>query len=266
MDDLSIDAEPTQWITATAVLVATFVVTWVVRRYSERLLRSVGLETTTARPLSRLAGAAVFVGGFMYALRAVDIAIGPLLGALGVAGLALAFALQDIIENLIAGIMLQARQPFAIGDQVAVGDHTGTVQDITIRSTILKTFDGYTVTIPSSDVLQSPIENRTAFPSRRTTLMVGVSYDADLDDVTTRVADAAARAAGVVPQPAPDAWVESFGDSSIDIAVRFWHGSTIAAEWSTRHAVAIAVKQALDDLGVEIPFPTHTLQLPTAQP
>lgn len=90
-------------------------------------------------------------------------------------GLALAFALQNIIENLIAGIMLQTRRPFRIGDQVVVGGYEGQIEDISLRSTLLRTYDGRRVFVPSADVLKNAIENNTAFDRRRTTLQIGVA-------------------------------------------------------------------------------------------
>ncbi|MDX1689990.1 MAG: mechanosensitive ion channel family protein [Acidimicrobiia bacterium] len=249
------------WITAAIILGVTIVATMIVRRVTGRVLARMEMDTSPARLVARFLAALVFLGGFVYALTSLGIAIGPLLGALGVGGLALAFALQDIIENFIAGIMLQTRRPFRIGDQVVAGGYTGTVEDINLRTTILKTFDGRRVLVPSADVLKSGIENNTAFPERRTTLMVGVGYGTDLAEARDRMLGAMADCETVLDDPAPQAFVESFGGSSIDFAVRFWHPSRTANQWNARHEVALAVKQALDEAGIEIPFPIRTIDL-----
>lgn len=253
--------EPVDWLVAAGVFVAVLVATWFARRLAERVGGRLGLEPGTARPLARFVAAIVFLAGTVYVLSTLGIAIGPLLGALGVGGLALAFALQDIVENLIAGIMLQARRPFSLGDEVVVGEHAGIVRDVNLRATVLRTFDGRDVIVPSSTVLKNPIENTMALDRRRTTLTVGVTYEADLDDVRSLLVAAARGADGVLDRPAPDAWVEAFGPSAVDVAVVFWHGSAIADEWEARHAVAVAVKGALDSAGVDIPFPIRTVDV-----
>lgn len=227
-----------------------------------RALRAILRRTTTigvARFVGRFAGAVVAGIGFVYTLETLDVRLGPLLGILGVGGIALAFALQDVIENLISGVMLQVRRSFEIGDQIVTNDFSGTVEDVNFRSTWLRTFDGRRVILPNSMVYKNPVENRTAFDKRRTTLTVGVDYDADLPRAQEVLVDATASAPGVLSDPAVEAWVETFGASSIDFAVRFWHAPDIATEWQVRDAVAQHVKQALDRASIGIPFPQQVL-------
>ena len=262
-NDIDIGGLTTQdWITAGITFAATIVLAIVARRIVTRITKRFDVDPGPAKLVGRFFAFLVFVAGFIYTLASLDIAIGPVLGAVGVGGLALAFALQDIIENLIAGLILQTQRPFRIGDQVKVGGYDGTVEDISLRTTILKTYDGRRVFVPSSDVLQSGIENNTAFDRRRTTLAVGVGYDTDLETAHSTLLAAVQGVDPVYDEPAPQAWVESFGGSSIDFAVRFWHDSPTGDEWATRHEVAIAVKKALDAAGIEIPFPIRTLDFP----
>lgn len=200
-----------------------------------------------------------------YALSTLGVRVGPLLGAAGVGGLALAFALQEILGNFVAGILLQLRRPFTIGDQVVTLDANkgeaiqGTVRDVNLRVVEIYTFDGETVFVPNSMVLQNPITNWTDTPTRRTTLPVGVSYDTDLAEAQRLILEAVGSAEGVEADPEPQAFVEEFGDSSINFAVRYWHRSEILEMWSARDAVAQAVKRKLDEAGIDIPFPQRTL-------
>ncbi len=182
-----------------------------------------------------------------------------MLGALGIGGLAVAFAAQSILENLFASVLLQVRRPFRRGDQIATNDIEGTVEDVNFRTVVLRTYDGEKVLIPSSQVLTAPITNFTAKGTRRTTLDVGVAYDTDLAMAQRVLLAAVASVDGVRPEPAPQAWVEQFGESSIDFALRFWHAPDIATLWRVRSGVAMAVKTALDGAGIEIPFPQRTL-------
>ncbi len=221
------------------------------------------LDRDAGRHLGRVAGrfvsVVVVVVGAVYALGIVGVQVGPLLGALGVGGIALAFAAQDILQNLIAGVLLQVRRPFRIGDQVKSGDFEGRVDDIDLRVVQLTTYDGLTVYLPNADVLQAPIVNFTRTPSSRGELAVGVAYDTDLERARSLLLQACAAAAGVQAAPPPEVWVREFGDSSIELVVRYWHAADIASRWRVRSAVAVELKRALDAAGIAIPFPQRTL-------
>ena len=241
-----------------AVLLAAVVLAVVLRR---ALVRSVDRQGSrhVGRLLGRFLGLLVVALGAVYALDLLGVRIGPLLGALGVGGIALAFAAQDILQNLVAGVLLQVRRPFRIGDQVGSGDHEGVVEDINLRTVELTTYDGLTVYLPNAEVLKHPIVNYTRTPHSRTELTVGVAYDTDLERAREVLMSACRAAEGVQEAPAPEAWVHTFGESSIDIAVRYWHAADIASRWRVRSAVAISVKAGLDAAGMTIPFPQRTL-------
>ena len=135
----------------------------------------------------------------------------------------------------------------------------GRVVDVNFRTVVLVSMDGERVLIPAAKVLDEPIVNYTARPRRRTTLDVGVDYGADLRTACRVLHDAALGAEGVLAQPSPEVLVTAFGESSIELAVRFWHGPTIAEMWKARSAVAIAAKDALDAAGIDIPFPQRVV-------
>ena len=243
---------------AAGVFLAAVLLAVVLRRL---LVRTVDREA--GRHLGRVLGrflSVVVVGvGAVYALDVVGVRIGPLLGALGVGGIALAFAAQDILQNLIAGVMLQIRHPFRIGDQIGSKDFEGVVDDVNLRTVELTTYDGLTVYLPNADVLKNPIVNYTRTPVSRTELMVGVAYDTDLEHARQVLLTACRATEEVREFPAPEAWVFEFGESSINVAVRYWHPADIASRWRVRSAVAISVKRALDEAGMTIPFPQRTL-------
>lgn len=120
------------------------------------------------------------VVGVVHAVGVLGVRITPLLGALGVRGIALAFALQDVLQNFVAGLLLQVRQPFKVGHEVELGGYQWRVEDINLRTVIVTTYDGLTVYLPSSTVLKNPIVDLTRTPLSRTSLAVGVAYDTDL--------------------------------------------------------------------------------------
>ncbi|MBW3610906.1 MAG: mechanosensitive ion channel family protein [Actinobacteria bacterium] len=249
----------TDWITAAVILIGAIVLSRVVKALTAHLVERGEGAGKAAQLVGRVVGALVVVGGFVYALQVLGVRLGPLLGALGIGGLALAFAAQSILENLFASVLLQSRRPFRLGDQIATNEIEGTVEDVNFRTVILRTYDGEKVLIPCSQVLNAPITNFTARGTRRTTLDVGVAYGTDLDTAQQVLLRAAASVEGVRPQPVPEAWVEQFGESSIDFALRWWHLPDIATTWRVRSGVAMAVKAAFDEAGIEIPFPQRTL-------
>ncbi|MDP8955263.1 MAG: mechanosensitive ion channel family protein, partial [Actinomycetota bacterium] len=249
----------TDWITAAVILIGAIVLSRVVKALTAHVVERGEGAGKAAQLVGRVVGALVVVGGFVYALQVLGVRLGPLLGALGIGGLALAFAAQSILENLFASVLLQSRRPFRLGDQIATNEIEGTVEDVNFRTVILRTYDGEKVLIPCSQVLNAPITNFTARGTRRTTLDVGVAYGTDLDTAQQVLLRAAASVEGVRPQPVPEAWVEQFGESSIDFALRWWHLPDIATTWRVRSGVAMAVKAAFDEAGIEIPFPQRTL-------
>ncbi len=254
-----------QWLTAGIVFAVALVAGRVLRTVVERVVVRDGTSRLGARLVARIVMYSVVVFGFVYALSALDIPLGPLVGALGVAGIALAFALQDILGNFMAGIILMVRRPFEVGDQIQTESYDGVVEDIRLRAVTMRTFDGLTVYIPNATVLDNPIVNYTQRGVRRTTFDVGVSYDADLDEVQRVIINTVRDIDGVRADPAPEAYVQEMGDSSINFAVRYWHDPQIAEVWQVRDRVARELKRCFDGAGIEIPFPQRVLHLSSAE-
>jgi small-conductance mechanosensitive channel len=198
--------------------------------------------------------AAVFWSLSMLGLR-----VGPLFGALGIGGLAVAFAAQSILANFLASIILQVRRPFRRGDQVSTNDCEGTVESVNFRTVALRTYDGERVMVPCADVLSRPIVNHTTLGRRRTTLEVGVAYDTDLEQARKVLLEGVRATEGVLERPPCEVWVKEFDDSAITMAVRYWHPPDIASLWRVRSHVAVAVKAALDEASIRIPFPQRVI-------
>lgn len=249
------------WILAGAVLFGALLISRVVKALAARVVERDGGAgaSRVAELVGRVVGGVVVVGGFVYALQVLGVRLGPLLGALGLGGLALAFAAQAILSNVFASVLLQARRPFRAGDQISTNDIEGTVEDVNLRTVVLRTYAGERVLVPCASVLGAPIHNFTTNKLRRTTVEVGVAYHTDLATAQRVLLGAVASVEGVRGQPEPEAWVEAFGESSIDFAVRFWHAPDIATLWRVRSGVAMAVKSGLDAAGIQIPFPQRTL-------
>lgn len=234
-----------------AALIAKQVIHRLVARHREVL----------GRFISRTVASLVITIGLIYSLSTLGIRVGVLLGALGVGGFALAFAMQDTLSNMISGIILQLRRPFTYSDKVSLNGYEGTVTDINLRSVEMKLLSGEMALIPSSEVLQNPIENWTRRPTRRFSIDVGVSYDADIDHVAELLADAMGSVDGVLADPPPMVDFAGFGGSSLDFTVYGWFESR-HPYFDLRVAAAHAIQQRLADADIEIPFPIRTLMNP----
>ncbi len=250
---------PWDYVIAAAIFLGSLLVARLVRWAIERAIARTRTDDFLGNLFGRIGAYIVATFGLIYALDWLEVAIGPLLGALGIAGIALAFALQDILENFVAGIILQVRRPFTTGDEIESLGYEGTVTAVDARSVTIRTPDGETVRLPSASVIKDPIINHTTHGLRRTTVDVGVAYGTDLALATSVAAAAAADVDGVLESPAAEALVHSFGESSIDLAVRFWHEPSIAELWRTRNEVAQAVDVAFRSHDIEIPFPQRVL-------
>jgi len=247
------------WLLAGAVLVAGFALGRLARALVARRYAEDDGEPGAADALGRSVGLLLGLAGFVYALVILEVRLTPLLGAIGIGGIAIALAAQTVLTNALASTLLRLRHPFRRGDQIRTNDLEGRVVDVNFRTVVLVSMDGERVYIPASKVLDEPIVNFTARPRRRTTLEIGVDYATDLPTARDVLLEAARSAEGVLPHPESEVLVQGFGESSIDLVVRFWHGPTIAEMWRTRSAVAMAAKAALDGAGIEIPFPQRTL-------
>jgi small-conductance mechanosensitive channel len=227
-----------------------------IRRLAARVdLGSPALFATSARISSWLI---VFIG-IVGSLRVIGIDFLPLMAGLGLAAVVVAVAARPFLENLAAGLTLQLQRPIEIGDHVAVGGIEGQVQALTARTVVIATMDGTTVHMPNAAVLESSIVNLTSGTQRRSVIEVGLAYDTDLGSAVAVMIDAVGAVPGVINEPPPEAFIREFGDSTINATVRFWHDSKIRSTWTTRHEVALAVKQALDAHDIEIAFPQRVL-------
>ncbi len=215
--------------------------------------------------LSRLA--VLLVGTFIaLGLLHLDKTVTSLLAGVGVVGLALGFAFQDIAANFVSGILMVFRRPFADGDLVEVGGETGHVQKIELRATEITTFDGLTVTLPNKEVFQNKIINYTRTDHRRVELEVGVAYSDDLRTARD-VALKAVKACSTRDQSRDvEVYYTGFGDSSINFSLRFWlDNAEQDAFLAARSEAIILLKEAFDSAGITIPFPIRTLDFGAAE-
>jgi small conductance mechanosensitive channel len=187
------------------------------------------------------------------ALGHAGIQTASVIAALGAAGLAVGLALQGSLANFAAGVLLIAFRPCRVGDWVDAGRCSGTVESISLFSTILLTGDYKRIVIPNSQVMSDAITNYSVMPRRRIDLIVGISYDADMrvaKDILKKLVEADER---ILKDPAPTIAVSELGDSSVNLICRPWVAT--ADYWPTRWKLTEDIKNEFDAAGVGIPYP-----------
>jgi len=184
---------------------------------------------------------------------------GKTLAALGLGSIAIGFAFKDIFENFFAGILILWRFPFENGDFIECGELTGRVESTTIRMTLVRKVDGELVAVPNSFLFKNAVTVLTDRDSRRIRITCGVAYDEDVDAARRVISDAVASCDSVDSGTDIQVFAQAFGASSIDFEVAWWTGATPLDQRQSRDQVIGRIKRALDDAGIEIPFPYRTL-------
>lgn len=205
---------------------------------------------------------AVLFLGFVVALAVGGVQLSAMMVAVGAIGFGLAFALQDTIANFFSGLLVLTLHPFARGDAVEINGAEGKVEEIKIRATKLRTFDGLKVEVPNRQVLNGNITVFSEHPTRRFDVAVGVGYDDDLDGALETARRAAAGVEDVLDDPPAEVFLTDLGGSSVNMAVRFWVRRTDRASMlRIKGDVTGAVKDALVEEGYDIPYPIRTIYL-----
>lgn len=246
---------------AVVLLVLGYVVSRLVR-WGLRVLMRRRRTISFATVMSKLAGWFVLFGFVMAATAVAFPSVQPvdILAGLGFFSVAIGFAFQDILENLLSGVLLLLRQPFQAGDQITVAEVSGTVERITIRETRLKTFDGQLVLIPNRDVYKSVITVRTHYPSRRLAFVVGIAYENDAVEACRVIERRLVGLERVEDTPGPEALVSVPGVSTVDIEVRFWCGPDQHVALVALDKAITETKLALEEAGIEMPADIIALQ------
>jgi len=220
---------------------------WASERYSPQ-------QGMVARKLVLYPGVAVVA---IWVLGQLGFSLAPLLGAAGIVGIALGFASQTSVSNVISGLFLIAEQPFEVGDVIQVGTTMGRVQSVDMLSVKLRTFDNRFVRIPNESLIKSDVTNITRFEIRRLDVPVGVAYREDVERVRAVLLEIADQNPRCLIDPAPMVRFEGFGESSVNLTLAVW---TRVEGWiDFKNAIQEEIKARLDAEGIEIPFPHRTL-------
>lgn len=180
-----------------------------------------------------------------------------LLGAAGIASVAIGFASQTSLSNIISGIFLYWEKPFQVGDIIEVNNTRGVVMSIDLMSVKLRQFDNLFVRIPNETMIKAQVTNITRFPIRRLDIKVGVAYKEDIDKVVRVLKEVADENPHSLDEPEPIVIFENYGDSSLNFMLGIWFEKSEFLK--LKNEIMADIKKRFDREGIEIPFPHHTL-------
>lgn len=244
------------------IVVLTMLAAKLARRLTRRAFRETRFRKSLKNLFTLLTGIGVWTFGLMLAALVAFPNLTPskLLAALGIGSVAIGFAFKDIFENFLAGIIILLRREMRIGDFIECQGIEGEVEDILVRETHIRLTDDQLVIVPNSMLFKNPLRILTDRSHRRTTIICGVAYGEDVDEARKVIAEAVRGCPGVLTDDKPiQIFAQEFADSSVNFEVTWWTGSTPLDVRQSRDAVVAAVKKALDEAAIEIPFPYRTL-------
>lgn len=238
---------------------AVLLVFWIVLRLTRPLLRRTLARARIADALSDLLVDGLYKGtlgviALVTAASQLGINVAAALAGLGVAGIAVGFAAQETVANMIAGFLVFWDRPFTIGDYITTQDKYGRVQEITMRTTRIRTMENTYVVIPNKQVIGDLLVNHSMYGELRVNVAIGIAYKERIDEARAVLLPAIEQVPGVLAAPAPDVVALELGSSSMNLHARVWIADA-AQERPVSYAVLEACKVALDQAGIEIPFP-----------
>ncbi|WP_375590742.1 mechanosensitive ion channel domain-containing protein [Hoeflea alexandrii] len=244
-------------IGAILILIVGWSISRLLGRWVRSLLtRSHRVDPTVVGFFSVFVRYAVLVVVVIMVLGQFGVQTASIITALGAAGLAIGLALQGTLQNIAAGIMLLVLRPFRVGEYIDADGVSGTIQEIGLFATELKTLDGLYRMAPNSQLWNVPVTNYSRLPERRHDLVIGIGYEDDIEKAQSVLMDLARADGRVLSDPEPWAYVSELGDSAVAVTLRYWTKS--ADWWTTSREMTKAAKIAFDENGISIPFPQVT--------
>ncbi|WP_239806240.1 mechanosensitive ion channel family protein [Croceicoccus hydrothermalis] len=255
-----------------AVALIVLLITWIVARFAvriaDKLTGRTHLRPSLQNLVETLVRLAIWIIGIMIAMTIMLPGLDPagLVAGLGVGALAVGFAFQDIFENFLAGVLIMLREKMRMGDIIEVEGVMGRVEHITLRETHIRQLTNELTIMPNSMIFKNAVKILTDAEMRRDELIVGVSYDSDLERSEAVIRKAFEGIEGIITDKPILIFAREFNSSSIDFQVQWWSESKPRDMREVKHHVVMAIKRGLDDAGIEIPFPYVTNTFKEALP
>lgn len=244
---------------AIAILVVGRWIAKAITKLARRAMERTKLDTMLARFVGNLVYVALMTFVALAAINQLGVQTTSFIAVIGAAGLAIGLALQGSLANFAAGVLIIVFRPYKVGDYVEGGGVAGTVEEVQIFTTVLKTPDNKTIIVPNGQIMSGTITNYSARPERRIDLVVGVGYDADLDKTRQVLTDILGEDQRVLKEPAPLIGVVELADSSVNFVVRPWVKT--ADYWPVYFDLNERIKKRFDAEGITIPFPQRDVHI-----
>lgn len=257
------------FIVAAVILAITFVAARIVKWSARSIARSKRARGP-ALLVARLWSGAIIVIGILVALAIAipSLDFAAALGALGLGGIVIGFALKDIVQNFLAGILILFNRPFRIGDQIRTSDHEGTVEDIQVRATLLRTYDNRRIVIPNSELFTNRVTVLTAYDQVRQAIRVSVPDEVPIKEVRSLILHRVAELEEVLDDPSPQVLVRDLEPDATVLEVRFWVDPPIRRELIlAEDAVLTALHEEFDKAGLSdiVPVQRVIVEAPEAE-
>jgi len=247
----------------TVTAIAIFLIGRIVVRFLTRGMRKImeqqDVDKTLVSFASNFVGMVLLAFVIIAAIGALGVQTTSFIAVLGAAGLAIGLALQGSLSNFASGVLIVLFRPYKVGDWIEAAGVSGSVEEVQILTTVLKTGDNKQVIVPNSQIMNSIITNYSANDTRRIDMIVGVSYDDDLDQVRKTLEELVAADDRVLDDPACTIAVSELADSSVNFIVRPW--TATADYWGLKLDLTEAIKKRFDKEGISFPFPQQDVHL-----
>lgn len=243
-------------------LVIFYVGKWIVNLIVSGMLRAMkkgDLDTTLRRFIANLTRMLLMLFVIIAAINQLGVQTASLIALVGAAGLAVGLALQGSLANFASGVLIVLFRPYKVGDFIEGAGIAGSVEEVQILTTVLKTGDNKQVIVPNSQIMGATITNYSANDTRRVDLVVGVSYDDDLDQVRRELESLVAADDRILDEPAVTIAVSELADSSVNFVVRPWVKT--ADYWGVKFGLTEAIKKRFDEADISFPYPQQDVHL-----
>jgi len=262
MSNVSIDLLTQLGYKIIAAALIFFIGRWIAKlivNFTKKMMAKADIEDTLERFLTNLLYAVLMVAVIIATINQLGVQTTSLLAVVGAAGLAIGLALQGSLANFASGVMIVAFRPYRVGDFIEAGGVSGTVVEVQIFTTVLKSPDNKRIIVPNSQIMAGTIVNISANPTRRLDLVAGCGYDDDLDKVRRVLEEIVAADDRVLAEPEPTIAVAELADSSVNFVVRPWVNA--GDYWPTHFDMTEAIKKRFDAEGISIPYPQQDVHM-----
>ncbi len=247
-------------VTALLLIIVFLIINAVIKRGTKTVLVKAKTSLHAQNLILRFIKYAVFIFALLTIADQLRINVSSLIAGVGIAGLALSFAAQDTISNVISGVAIIIDRPFQEGDWISIGDMHASVTEIRLRTTVLTGFDNETIVMPNKQLSQERIVNYTLTPKIRVRVSIGIAYKEDMQKARDIMLETLKGDDRILSDPAPVVIVKGLGDSSVDMDLRFWTKDPLK-KFPLTWEYTEKCKRALDEAGIKIPFPHMQLFL-----